>query len=65
MSKGRIFCDKCDKWYDFEYESSSDLPIAKCPKCNCNKIWFGDLFIGEDKGPDTVILGRGGKGQRL
>jgi len=61
MNKVKVFCDKCDKWYEMSYELTSELFDLMCPKCNCNKIWFGEIECNRS---ESIVMGRGGRKQK-
>ena len=61
MDKARIYCEDCDEWFIVEFNYVSELPETRCPKCNENNIWFGDIECDRSQ---PIIMGRGGCRQK-
>ena len=66
MSKGKVWCKRCDEegqdpLSDFEAESTEDFPKV-CPKCGSDEIFYQQIDWGKDHDCNGVKTGDGGCG---
>jgi len=61
MGKANLYCENCEQWYTIEYDYVSDLFGRKCPKCNGDETWFGEIECDRS---GEIEMGRGGCSQK-
>ncbi len=62
MYSGKLYCSKCDKVFNFEFDTTHELHSKICPKCDSKDIFYQEFDFGDDYNCEHVKTGRGGCG---
>jgi len=59
MIEVKLYCDSCDKYYEIQIESISDIDWI-CPHCKSSGYVYITEYEDPDKDDSPIEMGRGG-----